>query len=512
MENVGQRRRSGPFWRLLLLLFRKGEIRSMIFTCRLCGAHTEHNYGGDRYFPLCERCFQAEYFVCAECEDTIHASNRYQEPNAPEMDLCVACHMEHYTRCAECGISHRRVDMIQTDDGVFCQTCYEAQYVVCHECRGRIRRSESTETSAGNPICQSCMDYHYFRCQECGEVFHTSMARQHYGYCPNCFQTRFRLCDWCRQEHFPKTDLKNENAELHVTHFDGELAFCERCSASFRQEGVTNYGYKPFALMHGDRDGRHYGIELEVDGGGCNRDHANIVKGIANRDAINIYTKSDGSLNDGFEIVTHPMTLDYLMEAVPWEELFKKLVSLNYRSHQACTCGLHIHVERKALGMTGERQETVISNILFLVEKHWDQMLDFSRRTKNQVDSWARRYGVKSRPDELLNTVKYPDDHDYNPHSRYACVNLLPEATIEFRIFRGTLKLSTFLATVQFVDEICNKAVELSCDEMVDLSWKQFVMGIDPDEKPELVRYLKERQLYVNELVPVGANVEEGEF
>ena len=128
------------------------------------------------------------------------------------------------------------------------------------------------------------------------------------------------------------------------------------------------------------------------------------------------------------------------------------------------------------------------------------------------MDSWARRYGVKSAPSELLNAVKFPEDHEYNPNARYACVNLLPEHTIEFRIFRGTLKLSTFLATVQFVDEICNRAMELDSLDMVDLSWKQYVMEIDPDLKPELVQYLKGRQLYVNELVPVGVTMEEGEF
>jgi len=40
--------------------------------------------------------------------------------------------------------------------------------------------------------------------------------------------------------------------------------------------------------------------------------------------AGNAYCKHDGSLNDGFEIVTHPMTLDYHLHRMPWEELLEK--------------------------------------------------------------------------------------------------------------------------------------------------------------------------------------------
>ena len=70
-------------------------------------------------------------------------------------------------------------------------------------------------------------------------------------------------------------------------------------------------------------------------------------------------------------------------------------------------------------------------------------------------------------------------------------------------MFRGTLKLTTLLATLQMVDHICDVATYLSDDELRDLSWSSFVSGI---KELELIQYLKERNLYVNE--PIAAEGE----
>lgn len=81
---------------------------------------------------------------------------------------------------------------------------------------------------------------------------------------------------------------------------------------------------------------------------------------------------------------------------------------------------------------------------------------------------------------------------------RYAAVNLCPYHTIEFRLFRGTLKLNTLIATLQLVNKICDVALSMSEVEIEQQSWRDFVMTIT---EPELLRYLKERQLFVNEEV-----------
>ena len=87
---------------------------------------------------------------------------------------------------------------------------------------------------------------------------------------------------------------------------------------------------------------------------------------------------------------------------------------------------------------------------------------------------------------------------------RYTCVNLTNINTVEFRIFRGTLKVNTIFATLQLLDRICDVALSLSDEELRSLSWTTFVSSCT---QPELIQYLKERRLYVNEPVPQSEEV-----
>ena len=111
---------------------------------------------------------------------------------------------------------------------------------------------------------------------------------------------------------------------------------------------------------------------------------------------------------------------------------------------------------------------------------------------------WAARYGIKENPKATLDNAKK------NYSGRYTCVNLTNYHTIEFRIFRGTLKYSTLVATLQLVNKICDVAYSLSDDEIKDMSWTTFVSGC---VEPELIEYLKERRIYINEPVDAEEDV-----
>ena len=63
-------------------------------------------------------------------------------------------------------------------------------------------------------------------------------------------------------------------------------------------------------------------------------------------------------------------------------------------------------------------------------------------------------------------------------------------------MFRGTLKLNTLIAVLQMVNQICDTAVLLSGEQLKKLSWSEFVSDIT---ESELIQYLKERRLYINE-------------
>lgn len=83
-------------------------------------------------------------------------------------------------------------------------------------------------------------------------------------------------------------------------------------------------------------------------------------------------------------------------------------------------------------------------------------------------------------------------------------MNLQNGDTVELRIFRGSLRWNTLIATLQLVDRICDMALYLSDQELQSLSWTTFAAGC---QAPELIRYLKERRLYVNDPVEAEAEV-----
>lgn len=57
---------------------------------------------------------------------------------------------------------------------------------------------------------------------------------------------------------------------------------------------------------------------------------------------------------------------------------------------------------------------------------------------------------------------------------------------------------------VQLLDRICDVALFMSDEELKAMSWTTFVSGCT---QPELVQYLKERRLYVNEPIESEAEV-----
>ncbi|MBE6561629.1 MAG: zinc-binding protein [Ruminococcaceae bacterium] len=325
-------------------------------------------------------------------------------------------------------------------------------------------------------------------CAECGTPLNESNVHYFAGnaYCSECLDDLTVCCTRCGDRIF-----RDDACYRHDASDEPYCEDCIGCNDDESGEEIHNYYYKPTPIFHGDGN-RFFGVELEIDEAGeCNSYAAKILD-IGNENANNIYCKHDGSLNDGFEIVTHPMTLEYHMTEMPWEAVLDKARAMGYYSHQAHTCGLHVHVNRTAFGESETEQDAAIARILFFVERNWNELLTFSRRTQRQLERWAARYGYKDNPSEILEHAKK------GRVDRYTCVNITNDHTIEFRIFRGTLKYNTLIATLQMVNRICDLAIFLSDSEIRNLSWPTFVAGVT---EPELIQYLKDRRLYVSEPV-----------
>ncbi|MBQ8121949.1 MAG: amidoligase family protein [Ruminococcus sp.] len=360
--------------------------------------------------------------------------------------------MENKLYCAHCGALIDTDDYEEVGGEIVCSDCYENNTVTCDRCGSTIWL-DNVYGDEYTSLCIHCYNNYYTRCSCCDTLLHEDDAYHldGYDYCSECYH-----------------DEVDKNRIIH------------------------DYGYKPEPIFYGDSK-RYFGVELEIDQAGKDSDNADELHTIGNRDADCIYIKGDGSLDDGMEIVTHPMSLEYHKQ-FQWDELLKKAIYLGYRSHQTSTCGLHVHVNRNCLGDSREDQDETISKILYFVEHHWNELLKFSRRSEYAMNRWASRYGYESSARAILDKAKKGNN------GRYAAVNLMNYNTIEFRMFRGTLKLNTFMATLELVNAIIDVAIDYSEDGLHKLSWSEFVSSI---REPELIAYLKERRLYINDITAI---------
>ena len=213
--------------------------------------------------------------------------------------------------CSRCGAEHPVPERIIFGGYEMCQNCYDTETCVCDRCGDRIWAEDSCGDE-DHTLCRHCEDNYYDRCSDCGRLV--------------------------------------EQDSLYFLSEDDTDGYCNECyEHRLREGGVHGYCYKPEPIFYGDGP-RYLGVELEIDRGGESHENAIQIQRVGNKDQEHIYIKHDGSLDKGLEIVTHPMTLGYHQREMPWEAVIRKALDLGYISHQAGTCGLHVHVNRSSLG------------------------------------------------------------------------------------------------------------------------------------------------------------------
>ncbi len=419
--------------------------------------------------------------------------------------------------CAECEIEIDFDEAYEVNGDYFCEDCYNDLFVICYGCNEVIYRDEANEGANGKLYCNDCWCERFTSCVVCNEILYQEDAYYYdgEGYCPDCFNERFAICDVCG-EAVPYDEVLTDDygtqicedcfnesyyrcsdcgriihSDYTYMNEDDDEIYCRNCYEEHRSRVIHSYNYKPSPIFYGEGS-LFLGVELEIDGGGEYQDKAEAILDVGNEDNEYIYIKHDGSLSRGLEIVSHPATLEYHINYIPWKQIMEKAKKLGYTSHDNGNCGLHVHVSRKAFGKNEDEQDTNIMKLLFLVERFWDQMVKFSRRTNSQLDRWAKRYGL-AKPEEILERAK--------GSGRYYAINLENNNTIEIRLFRGTLRYTTFIATLQFVERLVKMAINTPVNEIQELTWEKFIEGVSGELKAYLItRHLKEADQIIPEL------------
>lgn len=321
------------------------------------------------------------------------------------------------------------------NDGVYCENCVTY-------CDGCCEYFIHTGAHFFDSICEDCQD-EYYSCDECGEApIHcdeTTTASDMGGvYCDRCTNSYLWFCRQC-QEWYRDSDN-------------------DECGGEY-QYGINDYSFKPDPVFHAKADERtntYFGFELEVEAVHDTINHGvEIVKKHTTDDLV--YLKSDGSLNDGFEIVTHPMSHEFAMGDFPWQML-EDLRVAGFRSWNTDTCGLHVHVSRRAFA-----DRSHLWKWTYLINKNVNECIQLAGRNSH----YARFNGVKDTSDVVLRKKM--------AEQRYTAINLIPSRTVEVRIFKGSLRIPRVKTALDFMQSSIEFANKLSIkDASSGKTWDMF--------------------------------------
>lgn len=339
--------------------------------------------------------------------------------------------LEGWSRCDNTQRLAMRDDLVQIHGGggMVCKSVAgnKMQYDTCKVsgnlyCRGDLQYYKHPHTPGRTCVAREIIiSPEYKECPECGAYherlgFHKTDNGS--SYCNDCWVTKFLSKIIHKHDYKGYPDIKRSGSDRYVMH-GGKL------------------------VRTIDQSVRLYGVECEVeihDGSPMNRYQlAESVQNAVGADFV--VFKNDGSLTGhardhplwGFEIVTAPA--DMAEHKARWAKLEEAEGFKYLRAWDTATCGLHIHVG-KAYMTTLQ-----IGRIMTFIT---------SKKNRKFIEKVAGRNSEAASKflDKGLDGGIRPDPN------KYCAVNNLPEHTLEFRIFRGTIRHQHIVRNLEFVDAV----------------------------------------------------------
>lgn len=438
-------------------------------------------------------------FVCEQCgRFSSGSSDKYVVPMSNGTTKTLCGHCDSYFRVGtdvyDGSVIYRSSDYVSDDKGHYTLKKYRdrGDVVLCERCGGFERAARLMSVDVGNgkteKYCRRCVSRYTTLCDKCGTRVLVGKAKSltdGHSFCESCFNEletskAFATCARCGNLRLARD-------------IDSDLSMCQSCIC---QEGAvrsyhSSHGHLQYFGAEHNGTFKGLGIELEVelsdsDGGDYELQKEVVrAKKIMNTNGeTHAFFEHDGSLDNGFEIITAPHTIA-AMGALPIEELCEDLKKNGFISHNSGTCGLHIHFSRTLFGHTIVDRERAIAKIAFFYSIFWDDILRASRRSARQADRWASRYVLNDR-DSAETYAKV------NGAGRYSAINLSNSRTVEFRLGRGTLNAATIRSWIDLHYTLIQNARRISWTDIHDVS--KWLDGINA----KTAAYLLSRGAFTN--------------
>ncbi|MBN1171092.1 MAG: hypothetical protein JXA67_02860 [Micromonosporaceae bacterium] len=283
--------------------------------------------------------------------------------------ICDDCAARYHTRCSGCDQWHPA--------GSNCPDC-----VTCDRCDATVPETDAIETVRGSTICDACRRDCYWQCPACD-----GWNRDGYRCGNDCHDPDNYDCD------------------------------CEDCRNNRWSGPVYDYDYKPTPIFHGSGP-LFLGPEIEVETPYARTEECVEVAHAHLGDLG--YLKTDASLLNGFEIVTHPMSYTWAMANFPWQML-TELSSCGASATD--NTGLHVHVSRAA----------------FISPCHTYRWMKFIYRNQQQVETLARRSATCWAAFTADDRRAVKDYAKGARSERYRAINTGNRDTFELRVFASSL-------------------------------------------------------------------------
>ena len=401
--------------------------------------------------------------MCADCGQVVPTAD--VQVTTEHSSVCMDCAIAYEYACTECGAVSVKALVSVRHAGMLCEECAADLTIECDDCGAAVLEDLSCHTQGGGQVCEGCLE-NYTICDDCEEYVYSRdiICGRASAICESCFDAgEYTYCEACQ-------------AILHLDrqcyHEPDGCVYCESCLPD--DSVIHEYDYTPTVVFHGD-DQVHFGVELETDG---YSNPSEVAESLIESDENNYYLKEDGSLHNGIEIVFQPRSVDsWLDYAEALQNVCDKVAQHGGRSYNTSTCGLHVH--RGRADLTDVQTAKLITAYVRLRSK----IERVSQRGQGQYNSY--RFVEAYAGNNCKLAYKSVRDKTVNGN-KYGALNFRNHSTIEFRTYKGTLKVSSLLGYILFTHYITawakhTKIVPLYRDP-VRRVWDTFVDYVRNDE------------------------------
>jgi len=257
------------------------------------------------------------------------------------------------------------------------------------------------------------------------------------------------LCDSCRDDYYWCDGC--ERLGLSGDFEDGDEDHCNDCCGDNDSAlGIREWNYEPEFTFHpaipvDPLKPLYIGIEWELNWYDYRSNAAQWIDDINNDYEGLLYVKSDSSIDEGFEVVTHPMSPEWALENLPLE-IFEKAIDEGAEVNNN-SCGTHIHIDKASL---------TTAQMWKMLQLHF-KLKDFcgmvgGRGTTAAYASWDEK---KNMPIQA-NMLKIARDKGeaFGEAARYVPVNLMNANTIELRYMDGSIAAKDIKKNIEWVQAL----------------------------------------------------------